>query len=74
MPPPVVGHLMGQMMENKQFKEVLHLGNTYITNPEFDAVRDFQQQGFLELFEASGKTEQSARKFYAAIWTSWIGA
>ncbi|EGZ16939.1 hypothetical protein PHYSODRAFT_503894 [Phytophthora sojae] len=63
MPPPVVGHLMGQMMENKQFKEVLHLGNTYITNPEFDAVRDFQQQGFLELFEASGKTEQSARKF-----------
>ncbi|KAE9355522.1 hypothetical protein PF008_g4028 [Phytophthora fragariae] len=62
MPPSVVGHLMAQMTAKNKFKEVLRLGNEYFANPEFDPVRDFQQQGFLELFEASVETEQSPRK------------
>ncbi|GMF44261.1 unnamed protein product [Phytophthora fragariaefolia] len=62
MPPPVVGHLMSKMTQKKQFKPVLELADEYFANPEFDVARDFQQQGFLQLFEASAETKQSPRK------------
>ncbi|KAL4132982.1 hypothetical protein PRIC2_003310 [Phytophthora ramorum] len=62
MPPSVVGHLMAKMMQTKNHKQVLKLGEQYFASPEFDPARDFQQQGFLVLFEACTKTKTSPRK------------
>ncbi|KAG2951185.1 hypothetical protein JG687_00008198 [Phytophthora cactorum] len=62
MPPSIVGHLMAKMTQKKQYKQVLSLAAEYLTHPEFDATRDFQQQGFLALFHASVKAKESPRK------------
>lgn len=62
MPPAVVGHLLTKMTQKKKHKQVLELATEYFASAEFEAARDFQQQGFLKLFEASGKTQHSPRK------------
>ncbi|KAG7389529.1 hypothetical protein PHYPSEUDO_010174 [Phytophthora pseudosyringae] len=62
MPPSVVGHLMAKMKQKKKYKQVLSLAAEYFAHPEFDPARDFQQQGFLALFEASVKAKESPRK------------
>ncbi|KUF81496.1 Pentatricopeptide repeat-containing protein [Phytophthora nicotianae] len=62
MPPSVVGHLMTKMVQKKEYKQGLSLAAEYFTHPEFDAARDFQQQGFLALFEASVKAKVTPRK------------
>lgn len=62
MPPSVVGHLMTKMMQKKKHQQVLELARKYFASAEFDVARDFQQQGFLKLFEASVKTKQSPRQ------------
>uniref|UniRef100_M4C2U9 Pentacotripeptide-repeat region of PRORP domain-containing protein n=1 Tax=Hyaloperonospora arabidopsidis (strain Emoy2) TaxID=559515 RepID=M4C2U9_HYAAE len=61
MPPSVVGHLMAKMMHKKKHGQVLALARAYFASAAFDPVRDFQQQGFLELFKASVYTQQSPR-------------
>ncbi|GMF64494.1 unnamed protein product [Phytophthora lilii] len=67
MPPSVVGHLMARMAQKKKHKQMLQLAEQYCGHAEFDAARDFQQQGFLELFRASVKTKQSPRKIVRAF-------
>ncbi|EEY61173.1 uncharacterized protein PITG_01424 [Phytophthora infestans T30-4] len=62
MPPSIVGHLMAKMTQKKEYTQVLGLATEYFTHPEFDAARDFQQQGFLALFRASVKAKMSPRK------------
>ncbi|CAI5712764.1 unnamed protein product [Peronospora destructor] len=62
MPPSIVGHLMTKMTQKKKYKQVLELATEYFASAEFDAARDFQQQGFLKLFEASVKIQHNPRK------------
>ncbi|CAI5701701.1 unnamed protein product [Peronospora effusa] len=62
MPPSIVGHLMAKMTQKQQYKQVLELATEYFASAEFDAARDFQQQGFLKLFEASVKIQHNPRK------------
>ncbi|CAH0479216.1 unnamed protein product [Peronospora belbahrii] len=62
LPPSIVGHLMTKMAQKKKHKQMLQLAMEYFANPAFDAARDFQQQAFLKLFEASVKTQQSPRR------------
>ncbi|KAJ8569212.1 hypothetical protein ON010_g6049 [Phytophthora cinnamomi] len=54
------------MTADRQFEQVLQLAERYLASSEFDAARDFQQQGFLELFQASGETQRSPRKIVRA--------
>jgi pentatricopeptide repeat protein len=67
MPPSVVGHLMATMVQKKKYHEVLTLANAYFASAEFEAARDFQQQGFLALFDASVKTRKSPRTIVRAF-------
>ncbi|KAL3669031.1 hypothetical protein V7S43_006316 [Phytophthora oleae] len=62
MPPSVVGHLMTKLTQKKKYSEVLKLSTEYFSHPDFDPARDFQQQGFLTLFQACMKTKNSPRK------------
>ncbi|CAI5731118.1 unnamed protein product [Hyaloperonospora brassicae] len=62
MPPSVVGNLLGKMMHKKKHSQVLALARAYFAHATFDPVRDFQQQGFLELFKACVYTQQSPRR------------
>ncbi|KAK1945506.1 Pentatricopeptide repeat-containing protein [Phytophthora citrophthora] len=62
MPPSVVGHLMTKLTQKKKYTEVLKLSAEYFSHPDFDPARDFQQQGFLTLFQACTKTKSSPRK------------
>ncbi|KAG1701115.1 hypothetical protein DVH05_011356 [Phytophthora capsici] len=62
MPPSVVGHLMAKLAQKKKYTEVLKLSTEYLSHPDFDPARDFQQQGFLTLFQACVKTKTNPRK------------
>ncbi|POM65235.1 LOW QUALITY PROTEIN: Hypothetical protein PHPALM_19079 [Phytophthora palmivora] len=62
MPPSIVGHLLAKMAQKKKHKQLLKLATEYFAHPEFDAARDFQQQGFFALFEASVKMKESPRE------------
>ncbi|CEG43845.1 FOG: PPR repeat [Plasmopara halstedii] len=62
IPPSVVGHLLAKLTKKKKYKQAISLATAYFSHPDFDAARDFQQQGFLALFEATSKAQQSSQK------------
>lgn len=62
IPLSIVGHFMTKLTQKKKYKQVLNLATAYFSHPEFDAARDFQQQGFMALFKANAKVKQSPRK------------
>ncbi|KAG7400494.1 hypothetical protein PHYBOEH_005522 [Phytophthora boehmeriae] len=62
MPPSVIGHLLGKMATKKMFDEAIQLATEYFEHESFIAARDFQQQGFLALFQACQETGHSPKR------------